>query len=410
MKNKAQVLIIIFLVHIVAATIPFGIPPLSPFILEALDITKAEFGLFMSLFYMGLILLSFGSGWIVDYLGMGKSLFLGKIILVISVSMFSLINHYWIMLFFALVIGVGYSFINPGTTKAVMYWFPVKHRGAAMGFKQTGVTVGSMLAAFVLPFLAVNLGWRTALLLMSVLAFVMAFVCRFKLQEKGDNSHNSHNERDAGRENGVNLNLKEIKERILFSLRQVDCRPIVVVSLLIGILVFSQASFITYLVLFINEELLFPVAVSTIALGIAQGSGTAGRVAWGYISDRALKGNRKKTLSLIGTIAALVFVSFLFLTPDSPNIIIYFLAGAGGFSILGYNAVYLTLIGELAGEENTGISSGLSISITHAGILLVNPLFGYLVDTLGTFYYSWLFLSVLLFLVSAAFIWMDRKQ
>ena len=46
--------------------------------------------------------------------------------------------------------GFGMGVIMPTTTKAVLVWFPVKERATAMGFKQTGLNVGGIIAASIL--------------------------------------------------------------------------------------------------------------------------------------------------------------------------------------------------------------------------------------------------------------------
>src|SRR3972149_3532328 len=59
--------------------------------------------------------------------------------------------------------GVGFSVVNPTTGKAIIERFPLRERGLAMGIKQTGLTLGGMLAAFTLPAVALRWGWQAGL-------------------------------------------------------------------------------------------------------------------------------------------------------------------------------------------------------------------------------------------------------
>src|SRR3972149_2004276 len=58
--------------------------------------------------------------------------------------------------------GVGFSVVNPTTGKAIIERFSLRERGFAMGIKQTGLTLGGMLAAFTLPAVALRWGWQAA--------------------------------------------------------------------------------------------------------------------------------------------------------------------------------------------------------------------------------------------------------
>src|SRR4029077_18251052 len=58
--------------------------------------------------------------------------------------------------------GLGFGVLNPTTGKAIIDGFPPRERGRAMGVKQTGLTLGGIVSAALLPPLAVAFGWRIA--------------------------------------------------------------------------------------------------------------------------------------------------------------------------------------------------------------------------------------------------------
>lgn len=59
-------------------------------------------------------------------------------------------------------LGGTYAAVQPGGTRAIMRWFPPRHRGLATGFRQAAVPFGTMIAAALLPFLAARYGWHVA--------------------------------------------------------------------------------------------------------------------------------------------------------------------------------------------------------------------------------------------------------
>src|SRR5262249_2989823 len=67
--------------------------------------------------------------------------------------------------------GAGYGMLNPTTAKAVLLWFPHRHRATLVGLKQVGLPFGGALGARVIPPMALWIGWRSAV---SVSAAVIA--------------------------------------------------------------------------------------------------------------------------------------------------------------------------------------------------------------------------------------------
>ena len=63
---------------------------------------------------------------------------------------------------------------------------------------------------------------------------------------------------------------------------------------------------------------------------------------------------------------------------------------AFGISGIGWNAIYLTMVGEAVEKESTGLATGVGYSIGFLGSLIGPPLFGLLVDETDVYGYAWL--------------------
>src|ERR687895_678555 len=149
------ILALICVSHIIGAAAQYGINTLAPFYKDELGLSRAQVGLFFSAFYLAMTGASFGTGWLADRLGVRKTSLQGHLVLGLCTVAAALAPSFtWAFASFFLA-GVGYSFLNPASTKGVMAWFYRDERATAMGIKQTGVPAGGGGAAVAAPALGV---------------------------------------------------------------------------------------------------------------------------------------------------------------------------------------------------------------------------------------------------------------
>jgi ACS family hexuronate transporter-like MFS transporter len=73
---------------------------------------------------------------------------------------------------FRFMLGIGEGFNWPGASKAVAEWFPNDERSLAVAIFDSGSSVGGALAALVIPWIALALGWRWSFAFSGMLGFV----------------------------------------------------------------------------------------------------------------------------------------------------------------------------------------------------------------------------------------------
>ena len=73
---------------------------------------------------------------------------------------------------FRFLLGIGEGCNWPGASKTVAEWFPAKERGVAVAIFDSGSSVGGAIAALIVPWVAILLGWRYAFVLSGVLGFL----------------------------------------------------------------------------------------------------------------------------------------------------------------------------------------------------------------------------------------------
>src|SRR5215216_4002395 len=158
--------VVLFASLLVQTTASFGnqaISPLAPFLLADLGLSRTEIGLVVTAFTLGAVLMLTPAGWISDRLGV-RRMFLGGLLLVGAPLLVAAQSPSLALLLAPMVIsGIGNAIALPPTTRAIIYWFPPRLRGTAMGIKQTGVALAGALMGLSVPRLAEALGWRGAL-------------------------------------------------------------------------------------------------------------------------------------------------------------------------------------------------------------------------------------------------------
>ncbi len=270
-----------------------------------------------------------------------------------------------------LLSGIGYSSVNPATTKGVVRWFPSQGRATAMGVKQTGIPLGGILAAFTLPPLASSFGWRTSVILVGVISLIFIPAVRIGMPPTPTLA-----EQRSGMRWGQ---LREVLSN----------RSIVALSVMGIFLAGVQLSIITHLVLYLKNESLFSTVLAGIYLAVAQVGGTAGRIGWGLVSDFLARGRRKLILLIIGIIAAIQLFLMSRIDPNISGGLLFLFIGLLGSTTIGYHGVLFGLMGEIVRKEVVGLATGFSLTITFLGIVLFPPIFGHLVDRLGSYGQAW---------------------
>ena len=89
--------------------------------------------------------------------------------------------------------------------------------------------------------------------------------------------------------------------------------------------------------------------------------------------------------------------------------IIGIIAAFFGFAAFGFNVLFLTLIGEIAGPEKAGQAIGLWVTICYFGVVISPPIFGYGIDTIG-YNNSWISLGAIVGLVMIFTIFYTRTK
>ncbi|MFK4263632.1 MFS transporter [Streptomyces milbemycinicus] len=360
-----------------------GIGALGVHLQRALDLSLAQLGLLVSaaqlvplagLLVAGELLNRYGERWVV---GIGA----GAVALALGAG--SLAPGYAALLGALLVVGAGYSTVQPGGSKSVASWFDVSQRGFAMGIRQAGLPLGAALASAVLPLVAEEFGWRATLLTGGFVALLGAvlFMGCYRPPPALPASQQVKKASDP------------LAAQLRARLRMLR-EPSTVKIMLSGTSLISVQCGVGILtVLHLHQVSSVGAGQAALILVASQGAGVAGRICLAAWSDRSRSG--RYAIVLVCMVAVIAGLAVL-MTPAGRTPVVasgvFVWLGFFGFGWYGPWVAYVT---EAAPPGKTGFALGLAMSVNQFAIVTVPPTLGLLVDLTGSFTPAWALLSLL---------------
>ena len=369
--------------------------PLAPFFRQDFHVTCTQIGMITSAIYLSATIIALPSGFLVDKLGAKIVLVFCLSIMGFSFCIMPLARSFSIIIICSAASGIGYGMINQVSIKGIMYWCTSRTRATAMGIKQAGVTIGGAVVAILLPAMTVAFGWKTGVLAIGLIMLLMA-VAVFIFYREHPESHAPVSAAAKVKRTDTSL-LKTLSNPVLFT-----------IIALIPLMTFNQICVTTFWVLYLKEALNFSINTAGLCLTIAMVSGTVGRIWWGIASDRFFDGDRLMPLIILSIVGAVSIFFFGIISVKTSLYVFYFLSALVGFTIVGWNGVYITLAGELAGTELAGSITGIIATAGYIG-LVAGPIgFGYMVDKIN-YFTGWLCLPVISMLTAFGFIYIYMR-
>jgi MFS family permease len=352
---------------------------LAPKLESAFGLSRAGVGLLTSLMFLGAAIGSGPAGKLTDtrrpasVLGLSMAAFAG------AVALMALAPGRAVLLLAVGLAGLAYGGVNP-PTNVVVAGRLARRVGFFLGLKQSGVPLGGLVAGIVLPPVAIAYGWRVSVGLAAAVCGVAAIAVVLIRDARGVVLPGSRPGRGAGR------------------------RQIAALGTFGFVMAGSQWVFLTYLVLFLTEELHFGLALAGLALALAQGLGACARLAWGWLSD--VSGRRLYVLLLM---AAMQVVALEFLALVPVGAAAWPMVGLAGLTVVGWNGAFYGLVAETAGPGRIGEVTGRTLVLIFAGSVVFPPLLGALVDTVNSWRPLWALCGALVAL-AAIVLWTGCRE
>lgn len=154
------------------SAISYVIDPLK----KEFHLTDTQFGMILSAFSLGYIVLSGVGGWLVDRFGSRTVWPLAAIGWSVALGFLGLATGFWSFFLLRLVLGIAEAPHFPAISRTVHSWLPLKDRAKALSLSLTAIPVSSLIGSPILSYLVADFGWRVMFVLMSLVGIAWALV------------------------------------------------------------------------------------------------------------------------------------------------------------------------------------------------------------------------------------------
>lgn len=258
----------------------------------------------------------------------------------------------------AILIGMGYGPITPASSYLLLRTTPPHRMSLVFSIKQTGVPVGGVIAALVVPQIEAQLGWRIALGSTAV-ACVLCAVIGQSVQRA----------LDADRDLPAAFRWRDLPKPVLLVWRTPALRMMAICSFLFSTI---QLAVTSYLVTFLNLSLGWTLIAAGVALSISQVAGVVGRVMWGIVADRWVA--PRTLLGALALMMAAASIGVALLESSTPFAVVAVISAIYGASAIGWNGVFLAEVARRAPPGLIGQATGGTLLFTYLGVFIGQPL------------------------------------
>lgn len=391
MLNNGWPLLLTLLIQAMVAMALLTLPVMAPVVVEAMKVSPALVGLYVSVTYAGAMVSALMGGAIVARLGAIRVSQWG--LLLCSVGLL-LCAVPWLpaMVLGAVLIGLGYGPITPASSHLLARTTPAHQMSLVFSIKQTGVPLGSMLAGAIVPPLLLVSSWQASLMAVALVCVLCAWgaqVLRTRL--------------DSDRRADALVQWGSLVQPIRLVLAHRALYTMASCSFMFSMV---QLSLTTYLVTFLHDDLSYGLVAAGLALSATQMGGMGGRIVWGYVADRWL--GARRMLLLLASMMALGALASAFLSADTPKAMVVAILVAFGASAIGWNGVYLAEVARRAPEGKASMATGGTLAFTFLGVVVGPPVFGALSGWFGSYRAGFVGLMVVACVSGVVLFWSQR--
>ena len=376
MNNWLPLLATLFIQAMVAMAL-LTLPVMAPVAAQALSVSPAMVGFYVSITYLGAMFASLTSGNTVSRFGPIRVSQLGLLLCALGLC---LCATPWlpVIAIGALLIGLGYGPITPASSQILARTTPADRMALVFSIKQTGVPLGAMMAGAIVPSLMLALNWQWTMVMVAIACVLSALLAQPLRQEL-----------DELRQANLPFQMSALTSPIRMVLGH---RPLATMAACSFMFCMVQMSLTTYLVTYLHDDLSYGLVSAGLLLSVTQMGGMGGRILWGFVADKWL--GAQKTLALLAALMALCSLTTALFLPLLPLWGIWMVLIVYGASAIGWNGVYLSEVARQAPEGKASVATGGTLTFTFLGVVIGPPIFGALSTAFGSYRAGFLALLV----------------
>lgn len=317
------------------------LPVLAPVISEELGVNPALIGAYSGILSSVAMVLAMGAGGFIARFGAWRMCQFA--LLTTGIAMFVATPGFLILFAVsAVLISPGPGVSTPASSHVLARHCPPKQAPFFFSIKQTGVPVGGLLAGMLVPFLALQFGWRGAFVATGILYLSLTLLLQPFRADFDDDRHADHRSflADARTTLATATTDRRLRHMALAAFA------------FVGLQALFDSFFVTYLVNGLGHSL---TAAGTV-FSIAQGVAIFTRILWGGLAGSAV--SPRAVLAGLGLAMAVASAAMGLLAPDWPVGAVTAVAVVYTATAFSWHGVLLAEVARLAPAGGVGAATG----------------------------------------------------
>ncbi len=386
---------LIFLITLVnfidRSAISFVIEPLK----REFHFTDTEFGMILSAFGLGYVLLTVLGGWLVDIWGARFVWPVAALLWSVFVGLFGLATGFWSFIALRFLLGLAEGPHFPAMTRSISNWLSPSERARALSLGLVAIPLSSVIGSPITSYLVADFGWRIMFFVISSVGIVWAFVWYWLFRDRPEDS------RYVNQAELRYISNTASQERGQVDTTSIDWRFILTHPVLIAnnIAYFSFGYMLFFATLWLPGYFLLQYGLNLKTVGwyltIPWLVGAVFLKAGGIISDYLYKKSGRSRLArshLIWSSQLLAAICFVILSfTNTLGLSLFFLSLGLGFGLMPQSAFFSVNID--VAKERAGSAQGITSGCLSLAGIIAPALTGFLIDLTGNFQGAFLLLA-----------------
>ena len=351
-----------------AATVAaFSVPALAPAIARDIGVDGALTGYFVSVVYgVGIASSLLAAGFIRRHgaVRVGQWILAATIVMLLICASGSLAA----LALGAVVLGVGYGAGAPVSTHLLAPRTPPAILNFVLSVRQIGVPLGGVLAALLLPPIALGIGWQNTFLLYTLPVAALLVLLEWPRRAW-----------DGGEDARTPARTSDLRDLAALLRDSAEIRRLTLASFIYSGI---QLCFVAFTTVQLTSRADFGLVAAGQALAVYQLSGVICRPIWGWIADTRVPA--RKLLVLLGFgMAVAAFAAGQF-GPAWPLPLVLLVCAFAGATAGGYTGIAYGEFVRLGAARRTA-ATGLGSAAMFAGVLVIPSIVAVLVTAFGSY-------------------------
>ncbi|MFB6802991.1 MFS transporter [Peribacillus butanolivorans] len=366
---KWLIVLVATLSQTAATFVTYGMGPIATFYQIEWNLTPLQTGFIVSAVNIGPMFSMLVFGYLMDKKGEKKIIGWGTILLGLSALTLVFVNNYIVLLLLLLLVGIWYGSAQTGGSTAIVKWFPNKHRGLALGIRQTGIPIGGALASVMLTYTFYHFNLSVAHVVQGVVAIIGGLLFLLFYHEPESTSP-------------TESKLVSFKEKMNAIKNNKELYPMYIV----GVVMMSlQMIIIAHFMSYFHQEGSYSLTEAGKYLSLVLIGGMIGRVVIAWMSDQFFEHNRERLLLIVMVFTVILTLMLPLIIHVEIKILMLLFCFLLGFVAIGWYSIFIACVTEQSDPRYIGLTVSSALTLNQLFIVIAPSLFGLVVNILNSY-------------------------